>query len=153
MRYREIGHLLGALLVAVAIAMLPSAAIGTHEGLLDAWLAAAGPIGLAGLALWLATPGRPELTVRDALVAVGLGWIVIVAAGAVPFLTTGTAPSAAGPQCCLRRSGQIQPVGQNQVHLLSHLKRNQTINGTAFGTSQPLASTANPRVARVVVLK
>jgi trk system potassium uptake protein TrkH len=95
-RTREIGHLIGGLLVAVAIAMVPSALIGVREGLLDAWLLAAGPVGAAGLLLWLATPGRPELTARDALVVVGLGWVVIVTAGAVPFLTTGVAPAAAG---------------------------------------------------------
>ena len=96
MRTREIGHLIGGLLVAVALAMVPPALIGIREGLLDAWALAAGPIGASGLALWLLTPGRPELTARDALIVVGLGWVVIVTAGAVPFLTTGVAPSAPG---------------------------------------------------------
>ncbi len=96
MRYRDILHLLGGLLVTVALSMLPAAAVGAREGLARAWLLAAGPIAAAGFVLWFLTPRRSELSARDALAVVGLGWIAIVAAGAVPFLTTGVAPSPAG---------------------------------------------------------
>ncbi len=96
MSYRHILHLLGGLLIAVAVAMLPAAALGVRDGLLRAWLLAMAIPGLLGALLWFVTPRRSELNAREALTVVGLAWLAIVAVGALPFLTTGVAPSIAG---------------------------------------------------------
>jgi trk system potassium uptake protein TrkH len=96
LNYRHIFHLLGGLLIAVALAMLPAAALGTREGLTHAWLLAMVIPGLLGLFLWVVTPKHPELNAREALTVVGLAWLAIVAAGAIPFVTTRVAPSVAG---------------------------------------------------------
>ncbi len=96
MSYRHILHLLGGLLVAVAIAMLPAAALGIRDGLTEAWILAVAIPGLLGLFLWFVTPRRSELNAREALTIVGLAWLTIVVVGAIPFVTTGTAPSVAG---------------------------------------------------------
>ncbi len=95
MNYREVLHLLGGALIAVAAAMLLPAALSWPEGLLGAWaLAMAIPGGL-GLLIWFVTPRRVEINPREALATVGLGWISIVVAGAIPFLTTGVLSSPA----------------------------------------------------------
>jgi trk system potassium uptake protein TrkH len=94
-KYREILHLLGGLLIAVAVAMLPAAALGVRDGLAIVWLASMLGPGLLGLALWWLTPRHVDLNPREALAVVGLGWLAIVIAGAVPFLAAGVAPSAA----------------------------------------------------------
>ena len=96
MSYRNILHLLGGLLAAVAVAMIPAAAVGIAEGLVGEWLLAMAIPGLLGVALWFATPRSAELNAREALTVVGLAWIAIVLAGALPFLTTGVAPGLAG---------------------------------------------------------
>ncbi|MCL7927398.1 MAG: TrkH family potassium uptake protein [marine benthic group bacterium] len=96
MSYRNILHLLGGLLVAVAIAMIPAAGVGFVEGLGPAWLLGMAIPGLTGLVLWFATPRSGELNAREALTIVGLAWIAIVLAGAIPFLTTNVAPDVAG---------------------------------------------------------
>ena len=96
MSYRHILHLLGGLLVAVALAMLPAAALGIRDGLTEAWLLAVAIPGLLGLFLWFVTPKRSELNAREALTIVGLAWLTIVVVGAIPFITTRTAPTVAG---------------------------------------------------------
>ncbi len=95
MRYREILHLLGGLLIAVAVAMVPAAALGVGEGLAVPWLLSIlGPAVVGGLLWWL-TPRHLELKPREALTIVGLGWLAIVAVGAIPFLATGVTDSVA----------------------------------------------------------
>ena len=96
MNYRNILHLLGGLLLAMALAMIPAAGVGYAEGLALNWLAAMAIPGLPGVGLWFATRRNEELKAREALTVVGLAWIAIVLAGATPFLTTGVAPSVAG---------------------------------------------------------
>lgn len=95
MKYREILHLIGGALLAVAAAMAIPAALGASEDLLGPWLLSIAIPGVVGLALWLGTPRRVSLNPREALAVTGLGWIAIVAAGTLPFLTTGTAPTVA----------------------------------------------------------
>ena len=96
MNYRHILHLLGGLLIAVSLAMIPAAALGILDGLAEAWLLAMAIPGLLGLVLWFVTPKHPELKAREALTIVGLAWLAIVAAGAIPFITTAVTPSVAG---------------------------------------------------------
>ncbi len=95
MRYREILHVLGGLLLSVAVAMLPSAAFGVREGLWLPWLVSVLIPALTGLAFWWLTPRHVDLSPREALAVVGLGWIAIVLAGTVPFLATGVTSSVA----------------------------------------------------------
>ncbi|MFQ5889347.1 MAG: TrkH family potassium uptake protein [Gemmatimonadota bacterium] len=95
MNLREVLHVVGGLLVSAALAMAPCALVSIGEGLLGAWAVAIGISAGLGAALWLSTPRRVFLNPREALAIVGLGWIAIVHAGAVPFLTTGVAPTPA----------------------------------------------------------
>jgi trk system potassium uptake protein TrkH len=94
-RYSEILHVLGGLLMAVGVAMIPAAALGVAEGTWLAWLVSLLIPGLLGLAFYVFTPGKVDLSAREALAIVGLGWLGIVFAGAVPFLITGTTDSVA----------------------------------------------------------
>ena len=50
---------------------------------------------LSGLALWLATrqKGRSELRKRDGYLIVTLGWVVMSAVGALPYVVSGAIPS------------------------------------------------------------
>lgn len=89
MNLRQVLHVLGALLVAAALAMLPPAALGYGEGLLGRWAAAVLLTGGTGAAVWAATPKVKDLNLREALAIVGVGWVAIVHAGALPFLLTG----------------------------------------------------------------
>ncbi len=95
MRYSEILHVLGGLLMAVGVAMIPAAALGVAEGTWLAWLVSLLIPGLLGLAFYVFTPGKVDLSAREALAIVGLGWLGIVFAGAVPFLITGATDSVA----------------------------------------------------------
>jgi trk system potassium uptake protein TrkH len=85
----EVLHLVGALLVWVGAAMLPSTVIGAAEGELAGWLAASMLVAGTGAGMWFASPRKVELNPREALVVVGVGWLAVVVAGSVPFLTTG----------------------------------------------------------------
>lgn len=96
MNILEVLHIVGALLVWVAVAMLPAAAVGVAEGLAAPWLIAAGGTALVGAVLWLATPRELSINPREGLAVVGLGWIAVVLAGSAPFLAAGVAPTVAG---------------------------------------------------------
>ena len=95
MRYKDILHLLGGLLIASALAMLPAAALGVLEGQWLAWLVSVAVPGIVGFLLWVFTPRHVEISPRDALATVGLGWVSLVVTGALPFLTTGVTDSIA----------------------------------------------------------
>lgn len=95
MRYREILHLLGGLLLALAVAMLPAAALGVRDGLAGPWIVSVLTPAVIGGVLWWLTPRHLDLKPREALTVVGLGWLTIVAVGAVPFLATGVTDSVA----------------------------------------------------------
>ncbi|MEE9208585.1 MAG: TrkH family potassium uptake protein [Gemmatimonadota bacterium] len=93
MNLREVGHIIGGLLMSVALAMLPSTALALREDLVGGWLVSVAVAGGVGALLWLLTPRDLQINPREALAVVGLGWIAIVVAGALPFLTTGTTAS------------------------------------------------------------
>jgi trk system potassium uptake protein TrkH len=95
MNVREVLHLVGALLVWTAAAMVPSTAIAATEGLFPGWAAATLVAGLVGAALWWYTPREVSINTREGLAVVGLGWVAVVAAGALPFLFTGVTASPA----------------------------------------------------------
>ena len=75
--------------------MVPAAALGVREGLWAAWLTSLTIPGLAGFVFFVFTRGKVDLSPREALAVVGLGWIAVVLAGAVPFLLTGATDSVA----------------------------------------------------------
>ncbi len=93
MNLREVLHLVGALLVWVAAAMAPPVAFGIVEGLAVPWLVAMVGTGALGAVLWWLTPRQYSINPREGIAVVGLGWLAVVAAGSVPFITTGVAPT------------------------------------------------------------
>lgn len=95
MNFREVLHVVGALLVWTAVAMLFPLLLALSDGLVGAWLAAVLVTGGVGGALWLVTPRRISINPREGLVVVGLGWIAVVLAGSLPFIFTGAAPNFA----------------------------------------------------------
>ncbi len=97
MNLREVFHIVGALLVWTGAAMLVPTAFGVTEGLFPHWLATALGTASVGLALWRLTPREVSINPREGVAVVGLGWLAVVTAGAVPFLATGvtTSPAAA----------------------------------------------------------
>ncbi|MBE0592811.1 MAG: TrkH family potassium uptake protein [Gemmatimonadales bacterium] len=96
MNLREVFHIVGALLMWTAAAMLVPAGLAAGEGLLVPWLATVMGTAVVGLAMWRLTPREVSINPREGVAIVGLGWIAVVMAGAVPFLVTGTTGSPAG---------------------------------------------------------
>ncbi len=96
MNLREVLHLVGALLVWVAVAMLPPTAVAVFEGLTLPWVGASLGTALVGALLWWLTPREVSINNREGIAIVGLGWIAVVVAGSVPFVLTGVAPTLAG---------------------------------------------------------
>ena len=94
MNAREVLHLVGALLVWTAAAMLPSIVLAAGEGLFLPWLAAGAIPALTGGLAWAATPGKVDLNLREGMAVVSLSWIVITLAGSLPFIFTGTTTNA-----------------------------------------------------------
>ncbi|MDH3289505.1 MAG: TrkH family potassium uptake protein [Gemmatimonadota bacterium] len=96
MNLREVLHVIGALLMWTAGAMLLPTVYAAGEGLFVPWMAASLGTAVLGLGLWRLTPREIRINPREGVAIVGLGWIAIVLAGAVPFIVTGTAPTVAG---------------------------------------------------------
>ena len=91
----EVLHVVGALLVWTAAAMIPSTIFGFTEGLGLAWLGSVASVAVAGALLWRLAPRRVAVNRREGIVIVGVGWVFVVAAGSVPFILTGVAPTVA----------------------------------------------------------
>jgi trk system potassium uptake protein TrkH len=95
MRLRLLFMVLGLLVLVTGLAGLAVAAIGHLYAEADAvpffWFGAAAS-GVGG-ALFLGLRTRDEVSERDGFVIVSGGWIVVSAAGALPFLLTGTTTS------------------------------------------------------------
>ncbi len=96
MNIREVLHVVATLLVWAAVAMLPAAAFGVAEGMGLAWSGAIAITAGVGLAVRRFTPSEVSINRREGLAIVGIGWLAVVAAGSLPFILTGTAPSMAG---------------------------------------------------------
>jgi trk system potassium uptake protein TrkH len=75
--------------------MLPSLGLAVPEGLAGPWLLAIALIGGIGGGLWFATPRVRSINTREGIAIVGLGWLAVVAAGALPFVFTGIASTPA----------------------------------------------------------
>jgi len=95
MNHREVVHIVGVLLVAVAGTMLPCLPFAVHEGLLVPWLGALGTTAVVGGLAWGLTGRVQSINPREGVAIVGLGWVVVVLAGSLPFILTGVAPSVA----------------------------------------------------------
>jgi len=90
---REVFHIVGALLVWAAGAMLPSVPFAVQEGLVRPWLGAIGVTAAVGSLIWAVTPRIVSINPREGIAVVGLGWVAIVLAGSLPFVFTGVAPT------------------------------------------------------------
>jgi trk system potassium uptake protein TrkH len=90
---REVLHIVGALLVWTAGAMLPSVPFAIGEGLVRAWLGAIVVTAATGGLIWWMTPRAVSINPREGIAIVGLGWVAIVLAGSLPFVFTGVAPT------------------------------------------------------------
>jgi trk system potassium uptake protein TrkH len=92
---REVLHIVGALIVWTAVAMLPPTAVGFTEGLAVHWLLAFGVTAAVGAVMWFITPREVSINRREGIAIVGLGWLAVVAVGSLPFTLTGVAPTVA----------------------------------------------------------
>ncbi|MFQ6047443.1 MAG: TrkH family potassium uptake protein [Gemmatimonadales bacterium] len=93
MNILEVLHVVGALVVWTAVAMLAPTAVALGEGLWLPWLGAVAIAGMGGALLWWLTPREISINPREGLAIVGLGWICMVIAGAMPFVLLGVAPT------------------------------------------------------------
>ncbi|NIM50090.1 MAG: TrkH family potassium uptake protein [Gemmatimonadales bacterium] len=96
MNILEVLHIVGALLIWIAGAMLLPTLLGISDGLIVPWVGATLVTAAVGGVLWAATPRRISINPREGLAVVGLGWIAVVLAGSLPFIFTGVAPTPAG---------------------------------------------------------
>ena len=93
MSLRRVAYVLGAVVAATGVAMLPSAGVSL---IYQEW-GQAGAIALAGVTtiavgayLWRLWGARGELTMREGFAAVGLSWFAMTFAGTLPFIFSGT---------------------------------------------------------------
>lgn len=95
MRFAHLAHVVGIILIAMAVAL---AATGATSWLIAdpsswAFLASAGLTGVLGYALYRSTTLERELTVREGYAVVSLAWLAVGIAGAIPYLLTGVTGS------------------------------------------------------------
>ena len=89
-------HLLGAILLIEALAMLPSLAVALAYGDGDAmaFLYTIGLLVVLGLPAWLwVRPGDGNLRAREGFTVVALAWLLLNAFGALPFVFSGLIPN------------------------------------------------------------
>jgi trk system potassium uptake protein TrkH len=93
MSWRNLLHVVGAVVGAVGISMVPSALISAvyQEWSDMLWITLAAAVTTAiGLLLWRGFPRPSELTTREAFASVGLAWVAICLIGSLPYLFTGS---------------------------------------------------------------
>ncbi len=97
MNVRIVGRVLGFLLLFVGLFMALPALFAWHYGGDDlrAILISAGLTAAAGAALVVVFRAKGEILVRDSFAIVSLGWLLVSAFGALPFLLSGAMPSFA----------------------------------------------------------
>ena len=100
MNKKLILHLLGAILLIEALAMLPSLGISLIYGDGD-WLALLIPIvvlALLGAPPWLMlrSQDRSNLRAKEGFVTVAFAWLLLSLFGAMPFMLSGVIPDLAG---------------------------------------------------------
>jgi trk system potassium uptake protein TrkH len=95
---RTVGFVLGVSVTTVGLAMLIPAAVSflTGEPETAVGILGAAAISVAAGSLAAMTSGRPSsIGMKDGFAAVGLTWFALTAAGALPYLMTGTIPGLA----------------------------------------------------------
>ncbi len=95
MNVREVLHIIGALLVWTAIAMVPPMVLGIFEGYGLHWALAVSVTASVGCVIWFLTPREVSINRREGVAIVGLGWLAVVAMGSLPFILSGVAPTVA----------------------------------------------------------
>ncbi len=96
MSWRHLLHVVGAVVAAVGLSMLPAALVSLlyQEWSDMVWIAVAAMVTtVVGLLLWRGFPQPGELTTREAFASVGLAWAAICLIGSLPYLFTGAIPS------------------------------------------------------------
>ena len=95
MNPRAVLRVLGVVVAAVGVAMLPSAVFALVDGTRDLvpFLISAGVSLAAGFGLVAGTRGRVDLGVRDGFAIVSFGWLGCAVFGAMPFFLSGVCPN------------------------------------------------------------
>ena len=89
----EVLHVVAALLVWTAAAMVVPLGYAVGDGLLWPWVVSIVVTAGVGGGLWWITPRDISINPREGLAVVGLGWVGVVLVGSLPFLFTGVAPT------------------------------------------------------------
>ncbi len=89
----EVLHVVAALLVWTAAAMVVPLGYAVSDGLLWPWIASIVVTAAVGGGLWWITRGDISINPREGLAVVGLGWVGVVLVGSFPFIFTGVAPT------------------------------------------------------------
>jgi len=92
---REVLHIVGALLIWTALAMVPPTVLGFFEGLAVHWALAVSVTAAVGCVIWYLTPREISIKRREGIAVVGLGWLAVVTMGSLPFVLSGVAPTVA----------------------------------------------------------
>lgn len=93
MSLRHLLHVVGAVVAAVGVSMVPAAVVSAVYGEWSdvvAIVLAALVTSAIGLAVWRLFPRPGELSTREAFASVGLSWVAICLIGALPYLFTGS---------------------------------------------------------------
>jgi trk system potassium uptake protein TrkH len=95
MHSRSIAYVIGTLLLVTSIAMLFPIVVSLiyQEGDLNALLISVAVSLVLGLPLWWFSPSNYELSFRDAVLIAVIGWVIISAVSALPFMIHGSIPS------------------------------------------------------------
>lgn len=95
MNYRYSARILGILLLAITVFLVPSLliAILNKERAISSIIHTMAISGMSGLLLFLTPRSDRGVTVRDAFLIVTIGWLAVCMIGALPFFFSGVAPS------------------------------------------------------------
>ena len=93
MNVKEVLHIVGSLLLGVAVAMVPATVLAVMEGSALPWFGAIGVTAALGGVLWFTTPRRVFINSREGIAIVGLGWLAVVLVGSLPLVFSGASTS------------------------------------------------------------
>ncbi len=93
MSWRTLAYIIGAVVAASGVAMLPAAGVSLiyqEWGQAGALAVSSGLTMGVGLVAWRGFGRQSQLTTREGFASVGLSWIAITLAGTLPYIITGT---------------------------------------------------------------
>lgn len=93
MSWRHLLHVVGAVLLAIGVAMLAPVVVSVvyrEWSEIPGLVGAAAATGLVGFGLWRYFDRPGELSTREGFAAVGLAWIALAIFGSLPYLFTGS---------------------------------------------------------------